>query len=128
MATDFSGVNDFASAVAIQADGKIVVVGTTLSSSTNFDFALARYNADGTHDLTFGTGGMVITALPAGWSPAAAIPIDGKVVAGGGSDVVGGGADLRLARTGTLADGVSYPRIASYGGLHEEELTVDGVY
>src|SRR5262245_3351512 len=45
--TDF-GSFEFARAVAIQADGKIVAAGETLKSSR--DFAIARYNPDGTVD------------------------------------------------------------------------------
>src|SRR4051812_43515496 len=55
------GVRDAsATAVAIQADGKILVAGTAKSAATatsNQDFVLARFNADGTIDTTFGTGG-----------------------------------------------------------------------
>jgi hypothetical protein len=43
--TDFNGNYDRAYAVAIQSDGKIVVVGCT-NGGTN-DFALVRYNTDG---------------------------------------------------------------------------------
>src|SRR5215471_17957347 len=58
--TDFAGSGDSASSVAVQADGKIVAAG---ASSINFqsDFALARYNTDGTLDAAFGTGGKVTT-------------------------------------------------------------------
>ncbi len=50
--------------VALQADGKIVVVGSTTSSS-NFlnQFAIARYNTDGSLDNTFGTNGIITTAI-----------------------------------------------------------------
>lgn len=48
--------------VAVQPDGKIVVVGSTRSDPTvtDYDFAVARYNADGTRDATFGSDGLVI--------------------------------------------------------------------
>ena len=50
--------------MAIQADGKIVAAGKTYDSiDYNDDFALARYNTDGTLDTSFGTGGKVITAI-----------------------------------------------------------------
>jgi len=53
---------DTAQDVAVQADGKIVVVGLTTSSITfNDDFALARFNSDGTLDSSFGSGGKVTT-------------------------------------------------------------------
>jgi uncharacterized delta-60 repeat protein len=56
--TDF-GSWDFGRAVAVQPDGKILVAGTTSNQAT--DFALARYNADGSLDTSFGTGGKVTT-------------------------------------------------------------------
>ncbi|HMT09543.1 MAG TPA: FG-GAP-like repeat-containing protein [Pyrinomonadaceae bacterium] len=43
--------------MAIQADGKIVVVGTNLLDTSNYDIVLARYNVDGSLDATFGSGG-----------------------------------------------------------------------
>src|SRR5439155_3407435 len=55
-------------ALALQTDGKIIVVGTTtytlpaLLFETS-DFAIARYNADGTLDPSFGDGGKVTTNL-----------------------------------------------------------------
>ncbi len=58
--TDFAGSGDYASGVVIQPDGRIVAAGHT---GFNFesDFALVRYNADGSLDTTFGTGGKVTT-------------------------------------------------------------------
>jgi len=53
--TDFaSGSSDRAFSVAVQRNGKILAVG-----QSNGDFAVARYNADGSPDTTFGTGGLV---------------------------------------------------------------------
>jgi uncharacterized delta-60 repeat protein len=55
---------DFASSVALAPDGKIVVAGgARLRGTTNDNFALARYNADGSLDATFGSGGKVVTDL-----------------------------------------------------------------
>ncbi|MEO6871951.1 MAG: hypothetical protein ABI233_07000 [Chthoniobacterales bacterium] len=61
--TDFSGHDDGSGGVAIQSDGKIVVAGfaDATASAESADFALARYDADGTLDTTFGTGGKVTT-------------------------------------------------------------------
>src|SRR5262249_9417346 len=61
--TDFSSSTDIADAVAVQADGKYVVVGLTYTNNdySGEDFALARYNADGTLDATFGVRGRVTT-------------------------------------------------------------------
>ena len=52
---------DIAECVAIQSDGKIVVAGHRESSSGDFDFAVARYNSDGTFDTSFGGSGEVTT-------------------------------------------------------------------
>jgi len=81
-----------ASAVAIQSDGKIVVAGYAYNSDqqvnyNQYDFALARFNTDGTFDSTFGTGGIVVTAVGEGtdydYAYAVAIQTDGKIVAAG---------------------------------------------
>ena len=58
--TDFSGNPNSAYSVAL-ADGKILVAGSLTSAAGDADFALARYNADGTLDTTFGNGGIVTT-------------------------------------------------------------------
>ncbi|RME39366.1 MAG: hypothetical protein D6794_03965 [Deltaproteobacteria bacterium] len=50
---------DEAHAVAIQPDGRILVAGTAYTIGPRDDFALARYNPDGTLDATFGIGGIV---------------------------------------------------------------------
>ncbi|MCY4448404.1 MAG: cadherin-like beta sandwich domain-containing protein, partial [Chloroflexi bacterium] len=60
--TDFNSANDLAVAVAIQPDGKIVVAGRARNGSRD-EFALVRYNADGTPDTGFGTGGKVTTPV-----------------------------------------------------------------
>jgi uncharacterized delta-60 repeat protein len=59
--TDFYGNNDIAASVVIQADGRIVVGGTAEVDYNTSDFALARYNANGTIDTTFGIHGRVTT-------------------------------------------------------------------
>lgn len=50
--------------IALQADGKIVVLGSTFSSPDVADkVVLVRYNANGTPDTSFGAGGTVITTV-----------------------------------------------------------------
>ncbi|MGH8566274.1 MAG: delta-60 repeat domain-containing protein [Gammaproteobacteria bacterium] len=59
------GRNDFANAVAVQPDGKLVVAGSSeASGGSNLVLALARYNPDGTPDTSFGTGGRVLAGPP----------------------------------------------------------------
>ena len=77
-----------ASAVGLQRDGKIVVAGYAAHlpvSSGNADFALARYNPDGTLDRSFG-GGIVLTDIR-GHETISAVVVqdDGKIVAAGGT-------------------------------------------
>lgn len=60
--TDFGG-SDEAYAMALQADGKILVAG--YSSTTSTDFAIARYQDDGNLDMSFATSGLLISDLGA---------------------------------------------------------------
>jgi uncharacterized delta-60 repeat protein len=86
-------------AVALQPDGKIVVAGLS-SNGTNNDFALARYDADGTLDTLFGGGdGLVTTPVGTGADNAYAVSLqpDGKIVAAGMSSN-GTNNDFALAR------------------------------
>src|SRR5262245_60024599 len=59
--TDFSGLNDYARGVAMDANGRIVVAGHSASDYYTPDVSLARYNPDGTLDATFGNGGKVMS-------------------------------------------------------------------
>ncbi len=84
--TDFGSSGDRAHGVAIQADGKIVAAGETLGGS-GFDFALARYNPNGSPDTSFSGDGKQTT--DSGGSEAASgvkLQSDGKIVAVGGDD------------------------------------------
>src|SRR5262245_5989332 len=59
--TDFGG-NSAARTVTVQADGHILTAGVAFVNGIT-DFALARYNSDGTLDASFGTNGIVTTAF-----------------------------------------------------------------
>ena len=84
VATIDVGLFDEAFAVAIQSDGKIVAAGATAPSGFCCQFALARYNSDGSPDTSFGVGGVVTTSF-GGLTEAFAVAIqaDGKIVAAG---------------------------------------------
>src|SRR5262249_55191399 len=90
--TDF-GMEAFdnARSVVVQPDGRIVAAGTTVNSEANFNFALARYNPDGSLDTSFDFDGKAVTDF-AGADEALGVLLqpDGKVVAGG-STFSGGG-------------------------------------
>ncbi len=83
--TDFAGRSDNGVAVAVQPDGKILVAGAADMAVTQFDFALVRYNADGSLDSTFGAGGKVTTDFNGGLDAASSIALqaDGKIVLAG---------------------------------------------
>jgi uncharacterized delta-60 repeat protein len=87
--TDFNLSTDLANAVARQADGKLVVVGTTYTNNdfSGEDFAIARYNADGTLDPSFGTNGRVTTDFPGLAAVASSVLVqpDGKILVAGGA-------------------------------------------
>jgi uncharacterized delta-60 repeat protein len=94
--TDFlRGGDDRASAVAIQKDGKIVVAG-----GNSGNFAVARYNPDGSLDTSFGDGGRAATAFGTSSSTANALALqpDGKIVLAGSVGNSNTGADFALAR------------------------------
>ncbi len=78
--------NEYAQALAIQADGMIVVSGSCITATTanNLDYCLARLTSAGVLDTTFNTTGKVISAL-AGNDVAASIIIqsNGYIVLGG---------------------------------------------
>ena len=57
------GSSEYAYAVAVQADGKIVAAGSVAvggTANTNYDFAVFRYNADGSLDTSFDADGKLI--------------------------------------------------------------------
>ena len=99
--TAIGAQSDQGHGVAVQADGKIVVAGYT-SNGSNIDFAITRYNADGTLDTSFGGGDGIATydsgAADFGFS--VAIQSDGKILAGG--RINGDFAILRFDTNGTL--------------------------
>lgn len=101
--TDFVGLNNLARAVVIQSDGKIIAAGQTSDVMiTNFDFALARYNADGSLDASFDGDGKVITHVGIfGEAFALALQTDGKVIAAGTTNMSGTQGDFALVRYNT---------------------------
>lgn len=83
--TDFFSSDDQGFALLRQSDGKLIVGGTIINpKSFESEFALARYNTDGTPDSTFGTAGKTTTEFveASGVSSLALLP-DGKIIAAG---------------------------------------------
>ena len=75
------GVGDQSKAIAIQSNGKILVVGDNMA-----DFEVVRYNTDGSLDTTFDTDGKVTTDIGTSTydaGTAVAIQGDSKIVVAG---------------------------------------------
>ena len=94
----YSPSADEASDVAIQPDGKVVIAGNILVGST-LDFMIARLNADGSRDNSFGTAGVVTTAFGTlqDFARAVVIQPDGSIVAAGQASA-STGTDFGLVR------------------------------
>jgi uncharacterized delta-60 repeat protein len=144
--TDFGfgyAANDVGTAVAIQADGKIVVAGwTSLVDwvfSSGRDFALARYTPSGSPDTSFGAGGRLTSGFFDVYYDAddfvsdVVIQPDGKIVATGGTTGDDWTSDVALARyeggsgaseTGTAPANTSPPTTAGIATA-AEALTVN---
>jgi uncharacterized delta-60 repeat protein len=107
LTTDIAGGSDVGNAVALQPDGKIVVAGDT-SDGTNQDFALVRYNPDGSLDLSLEGDGVVLTDIAGSYDQGFAVVLqgDGKiVVAGYATGVTGDFAVVRYNSNGSLDTG-----------------------
>ena len=89
--TTLIGGNSAGKSIGIQSDGKIL-----LGGYAEANFALARYNSNGTLDNSFGNGGKVITPIGVVYNPGNSLDIqnDGKIVMGG--DAYNG--DMALVR------------------------------
>jgi len=96
--TDFGGNpydQDQANALVVLGDGRLVAAGMTGSPTGATDFALARYNLNGTLDPSFGDGGKVTTDISyfTDGAFALAVQADGRLVAAGFADL-----DFAVAR------------------------------
>ncbi|MET9609423.1 calcium-binding protein [Streptomyces sp. NPDC006512] len=124
VSTDIAGGSDTANGVALQADGKIVVVGVSENLEGGVAwFTVVRYNPDGSLDTTFDGDGKAVTDFGGGGADQGsdvAVQADGKIVAAGG---VGG--VFALARYNALdgsldttfdGDGKLF---TDFGGLQE---------
>ncbi len=98
--TALGSADDIATTVLLQADGKLVVAGSTFTD-TYEDVALARYTANGALDATFGTNGVVHRniGLNRDGAEGAALQTDQKIVVTGYAVAPPGPwADIALAR------------------------------
>jgi serralysin len=107
LTTDFAGGSDDGRSMVVQTDGKIVVVGRSRKN-----FALARYNTDGTLDHSFSGDGKQTTdfAHRADSARAVSVRTDGRILVAGRSGkalalaryTAGGKLDLSFSHDGKL--------------------------
>lgn len=87
----FGTSDNFVYGTAIQADGKIVLVGGSKDTNSNYTASLARLNSDGSLDSSFGTGGKVVTSYNSSQSYYLGVKIrpDGRIATAGFSGNIG---------------------------------------
>lgn len=131
--TDISADHDQARAVAIQADGKIVVAGLTYpNSGSDSAESVARYNTDGSLDTSFGVGGIVTSAPSAlkGGIEDVAIQEDGRIVGVGrlDSDLTVWRYDSNGSLDGKFGDGglAPIPAVLSFSIAYSVAIQKDG--
>jgi uncharacterized delta-60 repeat protein len=97
--TDFFGLDDGAIAVAVQTDGKILAAGGTVNGGS-YDFAVVRYNTDGSLDANFGIGGKVVTDFAGTDDSSSSIFVqaDGRIIVGGSTGYGAPTSDFALVR------------------------------
>jgi len=99
--------------VAIQPDGRIVVVGEVDHGNFRYDLAVARLLPDGRPDASFGSGGEVVTDVGDAYARSVAIQPDGKIVVGGTTQL--GGSSPRFLLVRYLPDGSLDPSFGDQG-------------
>jgi uncharacterized delta-60 repeat protein len=99
--TTLTSHGDFGTSVAVQSDGKIVVVGAASWNTRDTKFGIVRYNADGTPDSSFGGGDGKATTnftprVDAAWG--VAIQTGGEIVVVGDAGLRTGDSKFAVAR------------------------------
>ena len=111
--TPIGSGDNYAISLALQSDGKILVVGVC-SNGANSDFCLARFLANGTLDSSFSSTGKVITPIGSGddYAYGIALQPDGKIVVAG---YCSNGANLDFCLARYLANGTLDTSFGSTG-------------
>ncbi len=96
---DFGNSDDIGSSVIVQNDGKIIVAGSS-SNGINYDFAMVRFNSDGSIDDSFGSNGKVKTEIQNSedFESSMLIQPDDKIILVGYSSIMGGNYNLSMVR------------------------------
>ena len=99
VSTDFSGDDDYGYSICMQGDDKIFVGGMSINNSGNNNFAIARYNTNGSLDNSFDDNGILTTDVSTNYDKGFSILLqdDGKIILGGYSNN-GYDYDISLAR------------------------------
>lgn len=111
LTTSFGGTFAAASAIMVQPDGKIVVAGTADFNprvpNSGLDFALARYNTNGSLDASFGDAGKVVFDFFGSFDQAnaAVLQPDGKIIVAGSASYDSFNTDIGFALTRINPDG-----------------------
>jgi uncharacterized delta-60 repeat protein len=126
--------SDQASSLAVQADGCIVLAGSS-DNGSYYDFSVARLLADGSLDTSFGTAGTVVIPLgsKSAYAYSVAIQPDGRILVAGNS-YNGTGTDLTVLRLNTdgsldtsfSGDGTALVSVGSYGEVRSIAVQPDG--
>jgi uncharacterized delta-60 repeat protein len=121
------GALDAMRALALQPDGRIVVAGNTSLPTVPLgdDFVVFRFNADGSLDSSFGSGGKVVTDFNGKTDRAVAVMVqsDGRIVAAGNA-VNATNTDQDFALVRYLPDGTLD---AAFGARGKATLNITGV-
>jgi|GEM_PF-1164951 len=109
--------DDYGDAVAVQANGRIVVTGSTrVGGGPNV--AVTRLLADGQLDPEFGTGGKVSLPIPGSTGYAVRIQPDQKIVIAGETEAGANNFDFLVIRL--LPDGTPDPEFGTQGVVTTE--------
>lgn len=126
MTDSFGAFYDEATDVAVQPNGKIVVVGYTARDGAlaDVDWAVARYNADGSADTGFGTAGKRTFDFAGApdFAYGVALQADGRIVVAG-SSLIGAGTEAPFTAVRLNADGSTD---AGFGAAGVASLDVSG--
>ena len=98
--TDIGTDSDVATAMALQPDGKVVVVGSTNQAASAYDLAVVRFHPDGRLDTALGGTGIVRVAVSPldDWANAVIIQADGKILVAGSAPALSARPSFLLAR------------------------------
>jgi uncharacterized delta-60 repeat protein len=128
---DFVGMGDTAHAIGLQPDGKILLAGEATTGYDSISFGLARFNANGTLDSGFGTGGKVLVEFTDIFNRGKALVLqpDGKILLAGTVSGFNGNSNFAVVRfnaNGTLDSsfGTGGKKVIDFVGLYDSANAV----